>query len=95
MNGRDAVLTIDRFNLRLPAGFERRGDAIARETLRLLSRSPLGFNAVLPRLDIAGIQIHGGETNGVIARRICRAIEQQIARQAPQRSRVTGVMHAD
>ncbi|MCB1761059.1 MAG: hypothetical protein KDI68_14910 [Gammaproteobacteria bacterium] len=88
-------MSIDRFDLRLPAGFESRAEAIARQTLRLLSCTAPAFDGLLPRLDIGQIRLHGGETNDVIARRICRAIEKQIVNAAQQPTRATGVSYVD
>lgn len=71
-------LFINRLNLRLPSGFEKRADAIARETSRQLSKLPMEQSMQLDRLNIPRLQIHGGETNRVIARRIAQSIHAQI-----------------
>jgi len=78
------LLSIDRLNLHLPAGFAHRADAIARETARQLSRMPLPADAggqsgrQLDRLGVPPIRIQGGESNRDIADRIARGIHQQL-----------------
>jgi len=72
-------LFINTLNLRLPSGFEGRADAIAREISRQLSMLPMAQSLQLDRLNIPRLQLHGGETNGVIARRISQSIHAQIS----------------
>jgi len=72
-------LFIDSLNLRLPSGFEGRADAIARETSRQLSKLPMGQSMQLERVNIPRLRLQGGETNGVIARRIAQSIHAQIS----------------
>ena len=67
MKRKAATLAIERFDLRLPAGFEQRGAAIAREALRLLAKRRVGWSGQLSRLDVPGLRIQGSETNAVIA----------------------------
>ncbi len=72
-------LFIDSLNIRLPRGFEHRADAIARETSRQLSKLPLLEHSIqLDGINIPRLQVSGGETNGVIARRIAGSIHNQI-----------------
>ena len=80
------ALSIDQLNLRLPAGYAHRADAIARETARQLSRLPLPFgaDARLDSLGVPPVRIRGGESNRVIARRIAHGIHDQL-----QQSQVT------
>ena len=73
----------DTLNLRLPSGFEGRADAIARETSRQLSKLSMDQNLQLDRLNVPRVRLQGGETNGVIARRIARLIHAQISAPTP------------
>lgn len=85
----DSVLSIDRLDLRLPAGYAHRADAIARETARLLSRMPLPVDAhgralyAVEHLTVPTVRIQGSESNRIIAGRIARGIHNQL-----QQSRV-------
>ncbi len=67
-------LTIDRLNLRLPASLGKRADRIARDAVRQLRRLRIDRSLALTTLDIAPIQIGGGETDAVIAGRIADGI---------------------
>ncbi len=71
-------LIIDKLNLKLPSGFEGRSNAISRETVRQLSNLSVTQSKQLATLNVPKIKLHGGEANGVIARRIVRAIQKQI-----------------
>ena len=75
-------LLIDTLNLKLPSGFAARSNAIARETVRQLSSLSVTQSRQIATLNVPTIQLHGGEANSVIARRIVRAIQKQI--HAPQ-----------
>ena len=87
-------LFIDNLNLNLPSGFEGRSDAIARETVRQLSNLSVVRNVQLSTLTVPKIKLHGGEANGVIARRIAHAIHKQInAPMIPMSKR--GRVHVD
>ncbi len=71
-------LFIDTLNLNLPSGFEERSNAIARETVRQLSHLSVAQSQQITTLNVPKIKLHGGEANGVIARRIAQAIQKQI-----------------
>jgi hypothetical protein len=71
-------LTIDSLNLHLPAGYDHRAEFIAREVGRELSRLPLQQQVQLLAVTLPGIQVNGGESDRVIARRIARAIHRQV-----------------
>ena len=75
---RGAQLNIDTLTLKLPSGMGQRADAIAREAVRQLSRLPVTRDIRLDTLSVPNVRVHGGEANGVIARRIARAIHTQI-----------------
>ena len=77
-----STLVIDDLNLRLPSGFGQRANGIARETARQLSRMPLAHDVSLNSLTVPPVRVAGGETNGVIARRIAQAIHTQVSRRA-------------
>ncbi len=80
MNRRQPRLTIDQLNLRLPAGYAERADAIARETARQLARLslPTGTDLNLASTTAPVLRIHGGESDRVIARRIAQGISRQL-----------------
>lgn len=73
-------ILIDRFDLRLPEGFEKRADAIARHVAKQLSRLPVALSGDIdmPSIRVDRLKVTAGETNTVIARRIAGAIQQQI-----------------
>jgi len=73
-----AAVAIDSLNIKLPPGFGRRANAIARGTARQLARLPVEDSIQLATLTVPRITIQGGETDTVIARRIARAIHRQI-----------------
>ncbi len=83
-------LFIDTLNLRLPSGFEGRANAIARETSRQLAKLPIAQSAQLDQVNIPKLKLQGGETNGVIARRIAQSIHAQIATPSPSGGAVKG-----
>jgi hypothetical protein len=74
----DPGITIDTLNLRLPQGFAERADAIARRVGKELARLPVQRDVNLTVLQLPSINVNGGESDGVIARRIARAIHRQI-----------------
>ena len=74
----DSNFAIDTLNLHLPAGYGQRAEFIAREVGWELSRLPLQHDVRLPVIDLPKVQVHGGESDRVIARRIARAIHQQV-----------------
>ena len=78
-------LSIDTLNLRLPRGFEGRAAFIAREASRQLSKLPMAYSVQLDRVNIPRLRLQGGETNGVIARRIAQSIHAQISAPVPAR----------
>jgi hypothetical protein len=74
-------IDIDTLNIRLPEGFRRRGEAIARQTARHLSRMPLPDGADIARLSVPAVTLSVGETDGAVGRRIARAIYAGIRRE--------------
>lgn len=78
---RTTALTIDRLNLRLPAGYADRADAIAREAARQLAllTLPGGTNQQLAAIAPPPVRIQGGESDRIIARRIASGIAGQLA----------------
>lgn len=76
----DAVIIIHNLNLRLPLGFEKRAASIARNIGRELGYLDIHLqdDQQLANLDIGALQVAGGETNHVIARRIATAIVKQL-----------------
>jgi hypothetical protein len=85
-----AKITIANLNIKLPPGFGRRADAIARGAARHLARLPIRTNVQLASLAVPKVSVQGGETDTVIARRIARAIHSQI-----KTSGRKGIRHAD
>lgn len=75
-------LFIDKLQLQLPGGYERRAAAIARETVRQLGKLSIDCNLRLDTLQVPRLRLQGGETDGLIARRIARAIHGQLTAQA-------------
>ncbi|GAB1257661.1 hypothetical protein NBRC116494_21630 [Aurantivibrio plasticivorans] len=73
-------LLIDSLNIRLPKGYEKRANSIARYVAKHLSGSGLQdiSSLHLESLTIPKLQITDGESNSVIARRVARAVESQI-----------------
>jgi hypothetical protein len=85
-----AEIVIDNLNIKLPPGFGRRANAIARGAARHLAHQPVRSPLQLSRLAVPRITVHGGETDAVIARRIARDIHRQI-----KTSLRKGMGHAD
>ncbi len=85
-----AKLTIDNLNIKLPPGFGRRANAIARATARQLAHIPIRTSARLANIAVPRVVLQGGETDSVIARRVARAIHRQI-----KTSRRKGTRHVD
>ena len=69
---------IDTLNLRLPAGFAHRADAIARQIGRELARRPIWGNVQVATLQLPNIAVYGGESNQAVARRIAQSIHRQM-----------------
>ena len=72
------TIAIDSLYIKLPSGFGRRADAIARGAVRHLARLPVRTSVHLASLEAPKVSVQGGETDAVIARRIARAIHSQI-----------------
>ena len=72
-------ISIDHLEIQLPAGYGPRANAIARQTAHELARTPVGRSAALSSVEAPAVGIAGSKTNGMIARRIARAIHAQIA----------------
>ncbi|MDR4518614.1 MAG: hypothetical protein MRK00_14690 [Nitrosomonas sp.] len=72
------VYSIEQLNLRLPPGYERRADAIARDVARQLARLPVAQSFELKTLAVPKVNIFNGETDQVIARRIAQSIHAQL-----------------
>ncbi|MDH5479865.1 MAG: hypothetical protein OEX11_03800 [Nitrosomonas sp.] len=90
----DTHVFIDTLNIKLPSGFEGRSNAIARETVHQLSNLSVMQNTQLATINVPKIKLHGGEANGVIARRIAHAIQEQI--NTPHaHSKIQGSVHVD
>ena len=89
-------LNIDRLDLRLPAGYEKRANNIARETARQLSRLPLpSGDHQLASLSPPTLRLAGGETDRVIGRRIAQGISRQLhTSQAPTAATQAGQSRA-
>ncbi len=87
------ALTIEQLNLRVPKGFEKRADAIARDVARELARMPVAQSIQLKMLTVPKIVVSKGETNQIIARRIAQSIHTQlhISSQSGQSKRETGI----
>jgi hypothetical protein len=85
-----ATITIENLNIKLPPGFGRRADAIARGAARQLARLPVRDGVQLAGLTVQKITVQGGETDAVISKRIARAINREI-----QTGLRKGSRHAD
>ena len=85
-----ATISIDNLNIKLPPGFGRRANTIARATARQLAQLPIRDGARLGSIAVPRIVLQGGETDTVIARRVARAIHRQI-----RTSRRKGIRHVD
>ncbi len=85
-----ATITINNLNIKLPPGFGRRADAIARGAARQLARLPVRDGVQLAGLTVPKVTVQGGETDAVIAKRIARAIHREI-----QTGIQKGSRHAD
>ncbi|MCB1948925.1 hypothetical protein [Nitrosomonas sp.] len=72
------ILSIEQLNLKLPSGFEKRADAIARDVVRQLARMPVTQSLECKTLMVPRINVFNGETNQVIARRIAQSIHAQL-----------------
>jgi len=86
----NAKISIENLNIKLPPGFGRRADTIARATARQLAQLPIRTSARLASITVPSIVLQGGETDTVIARRVARAIHRQI-----RTSRRKGIRHVD
>jgi hypothetical protein len=73
-----ANITIDNLNIKMPSGFGRRANPIARAAARQLSQLPVRHSLRLAKMAIPNVVLQGGETDTVIASRIARAIHRQI-----------------
>jgi hypothetical protein len=85
-----AKITIDNLNIKLPPGYERRANAIARATARRLAHLPIRSSVHLASITTPAVALQGGETDTVIARRVARTIHRQIIN-----SNRKGSLHAD
>lgn len=86
----NAKISIENLNIKLPPGFGRRADTIARATARQLAQLPIRTSARQASITVPSIVLQGGETDTVIARRVARAIHRQI-----RTSRRKGIRHVD
>lgn len=73
-------LTVDRFSLQLPPGFEHRADTIARRVGDELSRLPWSGDYELDHLQLAPQTVRPEQSDHQIAAQIARAIYSQITR---------------
>lgn len=86
MNGEMTATLIKDLRILLPEGFAPRAAHIARETARCLAAMPLRVSLHLESLTVPPVTVTHGETDSVIARRLARAIMQQILDQAQRRN---------
>lgn len=73
-----AALLIDRLNLSLPAEFQARSNAIARETVSQLGGLNVDRDVRIASLNVPPLSLAGGESDRVIGRRIAGAIRRQL-----------------
>lgn len=73
-----AQLQIGRMSLQLPAGFEHRGDGIARRLADELARLPVKRSLLKERVTLAPLQLHPAEADIALASRIARALHAHI-----------------
>lgn len=74
----NANISIETINLRLPAGFETRGNAIAREVVKHLSQLPFSHSYSASTLDLPRLHLSGTESNQQVARQIASSFQQQL-----------------
>ena len=92
-----AQLTIDNINIRLPQGFEKRADSIARNLAKQLAMMEFSVSEsrTLAELNLANVKINAGEANTVIARRLAQSIAQQVNHTQTQVSQSQSVSSQD
>ena len=88
-------LSIDTLNLRLPSGLEGRANGIALQVATYLSKLPLTRAGKFPSFAVPTIRLHGGEADGVIARRIAQAIQAKVNESVTTPHTPGGATHAD
>lgn len=77
-------LDIEHLNLRLPHQFSHRANGIGREVVKQLANIEVSHSIQIGRLDLPKIQMQGGETNQLIARKIVNSVQKQITQQINQ-----------
>lgn len=90
MSSNTSTIQIQNLCIQLPAVFAKRADHIARETARCLAGFPLRVDLRSNSLIVPVVTAVSGETDGVIARRLARAIMQQIEDEAQRRGDYAG-----
>ena len=80
---RSPVLSIGRLRLRLPAGYEQRGEAIARLLALRLAEAPLGASAPMERLVLPALRAPAGATDGWIAAQLAGNIRLRLGSPQP------------
>ena len=77
----DSGLIIEHLNLRLPDSLSTRANGIGRELAKQLGNIELQHSLQVDSLVVPSIQLHGGECNQVIARKIASGVKQQLSHQ--------------
>lgn len=78
MNLNVADIDISTFNLQLPSGYEARADAIARLAISQLQSIALEGVTSIASLTVPAVQVVGGESDALVARKIATAIGRSI-----------------
>lgn len=70
------LLSIDKLNIRLPVGFEKRADSIARNLAKQLAHINIDISSDrnIASLSLPNLRVSSGEANTVIARRLAQSI---------------------
>ena len=71
------MIEIGRLCLQLPAGFERRGEPIARLVGQALAHQPVTAGRRIESLQVGPLRVDPGQSNTQVARLIARSISRQ------------------
>jgi len=77
----NANITMDRLRLRLPAGWHGRETHLVRLIGRELGQLPFERSVECDVLKVPPVQVRAGESDLSLARRVARAIHEQLGRE--------------
>jgi hypothetical protein len=72
------VIRIERLRMRVPDGFEARGDSIARLVAKSLSDLSAGANDRRATLSVPTVRVRRGDSNAQIAQAVGRALAREL-----------------